>query len=61
MDMSRFNLALTRSPHGTATIVPRRTNSETDDDIGSPTYATLGLIKRATELYQEAAKNLRLA
>lgn len=44
-----------------ATVAPKRTNLAKDDDMAWPTYTTLELIKRATNLYQNTDKNFRLA
>lgn len=46
---------------GLGTVATKRTNLNTDDDIASPMYARLELIKYATDLRKEADKSLRLA
>lgn len=54
-----FRLVLTQTPSEPAIVVSRRTCLATDDDMATPMYAKLYLIKRALGLFQGADKNLR--
>lgn len=59
--VSSFRLVLTRTLRVPATVSSRRTNRPTDDDKALPTSEKMDNIKRATDLCQEANKNLILA
>lgn len=45
--------------HAPATVVPRRINLATDDDMTTLMYPRLEYSKQATDLREEADKNLR--
>lgn len=55
--VSAFSLAPSRTPSRSATVVPGRANLALDDDMAFLMYAKLELIRRATELRQEADRN----
>lgn len=59
--VSLFSLAPMRTPSRPATVVSIRASLEPVVDMASPTYTTVELLKRATDLRQETDKNLRLA
>lgn len=61
VEVSSFNLALTRTPPGPAAVVPKRACLATDDKVPSPMYASLEVIKSATKHLEEADRNLKLA
>lgn len=45
----RFRLALTPTPPGPSTVIPKSTNLATDDDRASHTYTRLKLIERVID------------
>lgn len=57
---SAWRLSQPPPPPGPATVSPSHANLVTNDDMASSMYARLKLIKRATDVRQEADKNLRL-
>lgn len=59
--MSTFSLALTQTPARPATVGPKRFNVASDDDMASPMYTCLELIRLATDLQQESDKDLKFA
>lgn len=61
LKVSGFSLAPTQAPPEPNSIVPKRTNLETDEYIASHMYALLERRKCATKLRKEADENVQLA
>lgn len=60
MKVPLFSLVLTQTPPGPTTVVPKRPDQATNDDMLSLVYSGLELIRSASDLRQEADNNLNL-